>query len=92
VNRGEAVQSTISVPRLAGGIALFVLVGFPLVAYLWETLNQLMGGEVRPLRLLLTLPVVLLLTGVLRLLSRAVRRWEAERVEHAHAGERHSSP
>ena len=86
------MESTISLPRLAVGIALFVLAGFPLVAYLWETLNQLMGGEVHPFRLLLTVPVALLLAGVLRLLSHAVGRWEAERSERAHAAERHSSP
>lgn len=86
------MQSTMSVPKLTVGIALFVLVGFPLVAYLWETLNQLMGGEVHPVRLLVSLPVILLLAAVLVLLSRAVGRWEAERSEHAHAAEPHSGP
>lgn len=84
------MQSTMSVSKLAVGITLFVLAGFPLVAYLWETLNQLMAGEVRPDRLLVSVPVVFLLAGVLALLARVVRRWEAERSEHAHA-ERHPS-
>lgn len=86
------MQSTISVPKVAGGIALFVLAGFPLVAYLWETLNQLLGGEVHPGRLALSLPVTLLLAAVLVLLSRAVGRWETERSEHVHAAERHRGP
>lgn len=85
------MHSTISLPKLTVGIALFVLAGFPLVAYLWETLNQLMGGEVRPARLALTVPVVLVFAALLALLSRAVRRWEAERAEQAHAAERHSA-
>jgi hypothetical protein len=85
------MHSTISLPKLTIGIALFVLAGFPLVAYLWETLNQLMGGEVRPARLAMTVPVVLLFAAVLALLSRAVRGWEAERAEQAHAAERHSA-
>lgn len=85
------MHSTISLPKLTIGIALFVLAGFPLVAYLWETLNQLMGGEVRPARLAMTVPVVLLFAAVLALLSRAVRGWEGERAEQAHAAERHSA-
>lgn len=81
------MQSTISLPKLAVGIALFVLAGFPLVAYLWESLNQLMAGEVQPRRLLLSIPVILLLTGLLLLLARVVGRWEAERLDHVHAAE-----
>lgn len=83
------MQNTIGLPKLTIGIALFVLAGFPLVAYLWETLNQLMDGEVRPARLAMSIPVVLLFAALLALLSRAVRRWEAERAEQAHAAERH---
>jgi hypothetical protein len=85
------MQSTLSVPRLAVGITLFVLAGIPLVAYLWETLNQVMAGEVYPTRLLLSLPVLLLLAGLFVLLARAVGRWEAERAERAHAAEGHST-
>ena len=81
------MQSILSLPKLTAGIALFVLSGFPLVAYLWETLNQLMGGEVRPARLALSVPVALLLAGVLVLLARTVRRWEARREAQVHASE-----
>jgi hypothetical protein len=85
------MHSTLSVSKLAVGIALFVLAGFPLVAYVWETLNQLMAGAVHPTRLLLSLPLLLLLAGLLLLLARAIGRWEAERAERAHAAEGHSS-
>jgi hypothetical protein len=81
------MQSILSLPKLTAGIALFVLSGFPLVAYLWETLNQLMGGEVRPARLALSIPVALLLAGVLVLLARTVRRWEARRAAQVHTSE-----
>ena len=81
------MPSILSLPKLTAGIALFVLSGFPLVAYLWETLNQLMGGEVRPARLALSVPVALLLAGVLVLLARTVRRWEARRAEQVHPSE-----
>jgi hypothetical protein len=86
------MQSTVSLSRLTIGIALFVLAGFPLVAYLWETLNQLMAGDVRPTRLAISVPVLLLLAGVIALLSRTVVRWESERSERAHAAERSRHP
>ena len=73
------MTATLSLPRLIGWIALFVLVGFPLVGYLWETLNQLLAGVVDPARLVISVPVALVLVAVLVLLSRAVRGWEAER-------------
>lgn len=79
-----APGTTLNLPKLIAGIAAFVLVGFPLVAYLWETLNQLMAGDVRPGRLALSLPLLLILAGVLVLLSRTVLRWEMERLEQPH--------
>ncbi|HEX6534608.1 MAG TPA: hypothetical protein VF041_08420 [Gemmatimonadaceae bacterium] len=79
-----ARSSTLSLPRLIVGIAAFVLLGFPLVGYLWDTLNQLMAGDVRPMRLAISLPLLLVLAGVLAWLARVVRRWEAERLENVH--------
>lgn len=79
-----APGTTLNLPKLIAGIAAFVLVGFPLVAYLWETLNQLMAGVVRPGRLALSLPLLLIFAGVLVMLARAVRRWEGERREALH--------
>ena len=77
-----ALATTVSLPKLVLGIGLFVLLGFPLVAYLWETLNQLMGGEVHAGRLLRSVPAALLLAAILLVLARTVRRWEAERLEN----------
>ena len=76
------MSSTLSLPRLILGIGGFVLAGIPPVAYLWETLNQLMAGEIHPGRLLVSIPAALLLAGVLLVLARTVLRWEAERLEH----------
>lgn len=76
---------------LVGGIALFTLLGFPLVAYLWETLNRLLSGEVEGVRLLVTLPVLLLFLALLRWQARAVRRWEGERAAERHPPTRHPS-
>lgn len=66
---------------LAAGMALFVVVGIPLVGYAWETLNQLLSGRISPTRLLATLPVLALMAVLLVLLSRRVRRWEARHVD-----------
>jgi len=56
-------------------MALFVVVGFPLVGYLWETLNQVMSADVNPGRVLISIPVLLALAGWVALLARRVRRW-----------------
>lgn len=74
-------QSSLSLGKLILGIAVFTAAGIPLVGYLWETLNQLLAGQVNPHRLLISLPLLLLLAGLLVLVSRTVRSWEAERVD-----------
>ena len=55
-------------------IALFALVGLPLVAYLWETLNELLSGFVDPVRLAVSVPVLVLFVALLVLLARGVQR------------------
>lgn len=55
---------------------LFVLLGFPLVGYLWETLNQLMSAEVNTSRLLWSVPVFLVLLVVLTVLGKRIQRWK----------------
>lgn len=61
------------------GIALFVLLGTPLVAYLWETVNQLLSGIVDPMRLLITVPAALIFYFMLRFMARSVEAWSRER-------------
>lgn len=63
--------------KLIGGMAFFVVLGAPLVWYLWQVLNDLLQGIVNPLHLLVAVPVLLLFLGLLALVSRAVARWEA---------------
>lgn len=74
-------QTSLPLGRLTVTLAIFVVVGTPLLAYLWETLNVLMTGVVDGGRLLLALPVAALFVGLLLLLARVVRRWEGEREE-----------
>jgi hypothetical protein len=69
-----------SFPGLILGIALFVVIGIPLTAYVWETLNQLLAGrEIARGRVLLTMPALALLIGVWRVLARTVQQWDAQR-------------
>lgn len=63
-------------------MAFFVIVGTPLVAYVWETLNLLVAGRADVGRLLITIPMAALLAGVLLMLARAISRWEGERQEN----------
>ena len=66
---------------IIGMMAIFVVVGGPMVFYLWSTVNDVLAGQVDPMRVLISLPVLLIFLGVLAILSRSVRRWE-ERLHH----------
>ncbi|MGI9190037.1 MAG: hypothetical protein ACR2F9_07815 [Longimicrobiaceae bacterium] len=50
-------------------MALFVLLGMPLVGYVWETLNRLLAGHFDPLRLAVSVPLLVLLVVLLRVLA-----------------------
>ena len=65
-----------SVLKLVGAMAVFVLLGFPLVGYLWKTINDLLALQVGTTRLLLSIPVAILLAALLWGLSKAVSRWQ----------------
>lgn len=76
-------HASVPMGRLIAVLALFVVVGTPLVAYLWETVNLLLSGNVVATRLLLSIPLLLLFLGMLVLLARTVGRIEAAREERA---------
>ena len=71
--------------RLIGLIALFVLLGTPLVAYLWETLNVLMSGRVEPGRLGIAVVVLAAFAALLAFLSRSIHALEGDRDARAGA-------
>jgi hypothetical protein len=68
-----------AIPRLTLAILAFALAGTPVVGYLWHTVNDLLAGQVRPVRLLIFVPVLVVFILLLRLLLRFVGEWEAER-------------
>ncbi|MEX0892183.1 MAG: hypothetical protein WEB88_08435 [Gemmatimonadota bacterium] len=64
--------------RLILAMLGLALVGGALVAYLWETLNQLMAGHVDWVRLLVSLPVLAVFLLLLRFLAGRVESWHDE--------------
>lgn len=62
--------------KLIALMGLFVALGFPLVWYLWEVLNQVLSGVFDGARLLIAVPVALALAALLVQVSRSVQRWD----------------
>jgi hypothetical protein len=59
-------------------IGLYVVLGAPLVGYLWQTVNEVLALHFDPIRLLVAIPVAALLAGLLVLLNRSITRWLGE--------------
>ena len=72
-----AAKSQPQTLKLAASVLLLFVVGTPIVAWLWETLNHLLSGHVEPLRLLIAVPV----GGVLYLILKLVARFTSS-LEH----------
>jgi hypothetical protein len=67
---------SMSTGALMVAMLAFVIPGAPLVYYLWTTLNEVLAGRFDAGRLLLSALVLLIFLGLLRILSRSIRRWE----------------
>lgn len=65
-----ARQNNPSAARHLGSLGLFLLLGIPMVAYLWETVHQILALHVDTARLLISLPVL----GAFVLLWRFIAR------------------
>ena len=59
-------------------MGVFVLIGMPMVAYLWETINQLLALHVDPTRLVISLPLLAVFVGFLVFVSRQSAGWSTE--------------
>ena len=66
-----------STAKLVGAMALYVLVGAPLVWLIWEGVNALLSGRPGDLQPLVFFPALALFLGLLTVVSRAVHRWDA---------------
>jgi hypothetical protein len=65
--------------RLITLVAVFALLGTPLVAYLWETTNVLMSGQVRPMQLGVGVVLLAVFIVLLRLLAKRIHAVEGLR-------------
>lgn len=81
--KGMAERGTLSTSRLVLGIGFFVLVGTPLVGFLWYTLNEFLEGEFHLWLILTAVPTAILLYVFLRFMARRVSAWEGERRDAA---------
>lgn len=70
-----ATKTPHAIGRLMAMMALYVIIGTPMVGYLWETLNQILALQVDLLRLAVSVPVLLAWLGLLYLMARSIRRW-----------------
>ena len=74
---GPKDERALGLGTLIASIAVFVVVGMPLVYYLWSVLNELLSGRVEWGRLGLAGPVIAVFVVLLVLGTRALSRWEA---------------
>lgn len=72
-----AAPASNSTARLVLGIGAFVLIGTPLLGYLWHTANDLLAGDFRPARVLIAFPVGFLLYALMRSMRKTVNAWDA---------------
>lgn len=74
---GTSTPQQVGFGRLMLFMAIFVIVGTPLVYLLWTVVNDLLTGHFVPSRLLLAAPVLIVFIILLNVLARTVRRWDA---------------
>lgn len=61
---------------LLGWMALFVVLGSPLVYFVWRFVNELLAGEFRAGTAALAAGGLVGLIGLLAVVARKIRRWE----------------
>jgi hypothetical protein len=67
---------TLGFRKLMIAMAAFVVIGTPLVYFLWTALNDVLTGRFDGRHLAFAAPALILFVVLLRYLARAVRRWE----------------
>jgi hypothetical protein len=72
---------TLGFGRLMLVMAAFVVIGTPLVYFLWTALNDVLAGRLDGRHLAFAAPALVLFLVLLRYLARAVRRWENRHIE-----------
>lgn len=57
-------------------MAIFVVIGTPMVYFLWSVVNELLTGHVDGRRLALAIPILGVFIVLLGYVARTVRRWD----------------
>ena len=65
-----------STAKLIGAMGLIVVVGAPMIWYLWEVLTQLLSGVFDVRAVLIAIPVLAVFLAFLWFVSRIVQRWD----------------
>ncbi|HET6700634.1 MAG TPA: hypothetical protein VFH14_02460 [Gemmatimonadaceae bacterium] len=82
LNQPDApARPAIAAKQLILPIALFVIVGVPLVAVIWDTLNRLFAGQVDWTWIGAAVVAAVLLGVLLKILARTLGRWQARRTD-----------
>lgn len=63
--------------KVVGMLGLFTVLGIPLVAYLWETLNQALALHFNPARLGISVAALALFLGLLFRLKKSIQSKES---------------
>ena len=71
-----APSSGMGTTALIAAMLGFVVIGAPMVYYLWTTINELLAGHIAWGRLGISIIVLLIFLGLLGILTRSIRRWE----------------
>lgn len=77
----NAVEPTSEGSGFAGlmaGMGLFVIIGIPMVFFIWRYVNDILSGRFVAAEAALALGLLVLFLVFLRLLARRVRRWDTE--------------
>jgi hypothetical protein len=68
-------------PGLAGlmlGMGLFVIIGIPMVFYIWRFVNELLSGHFILSDAALAAVLLVVFIGFLRILGKQVHRWDGQ--------------
>ena len=55
-----------------------VVLGLPMVAYLWETINRLLALEFDPVRIAISIPLLAVFAGFVTFVGRRLNAWNAQ--------------
>ncbi len=77
----ENAEAKTEGPGLAGlmlGMGIFVIIGFPMIFYIWRFVNELLSGRFVLGDAALAAVLLVIFIGFLRILGKRVHRWDVQ--------------